>query len=83
LKIQYLATAAAVLAVSLATAPVHAGDDQKEIEKKMIDDAKKTADKAAERAAVPQYEVKKSHDEHIPATEKAAADAARKDKPSK
>ena len=80
MKTQYLAIAVVAIAtIFLATAPLSAGDDKKKIEQEMINEAKK----AAEKGAVPHYEVKKSHDEHIPATEKAAADATRKDKPAK
>ena len=82
MKINYPAIAiAAITTVFLGTSGIKAGDDKKEIEKKMVDEAKKAADKPEEGHT--NYDVKKSHDEHIPATEKAAADATKKDQPKK
>ncbi|HEY6204968.1 MAG TPA: hypothetical protein VIW21_02265 [Chthoniobacterales bacterium] len=82
MKTNYLAIVAAII-VGFSAGPsrIHAGDDKKEIEKKMVDEAKKAADKPEEGHT--NYDVKKSHDEHIPATEKAAADATKKDESKK
>jgi len=79
----YLAIAIAVIVGgSFGTARINAGDDQKKIEKEMIAEAKKAAERPQGNS---NYEIKKSHDpgEHFPATEKAAADATKKDKPNK
>jgi hypothetical protein len=81
MKIQHIAIAtAAILGICLGAAQISAGDDKKETEKRMIDEARKAAEKPQDYT---NYDVKKSHDEHIPATEKAAADATKKDKPNK
>lgn len=72
--------AAAIGCFALGISPMKAGDDKKTVEKRMLEQAKKSGDKADK--ATPRYEVKKSHDEHIPATEKAAADAIRQEKPA-
>ena len=77
MKRYYLAAiAAAIGCFALVISPVKAGDDKKKDEKRIVEQAKKSADKADK--ATPRYEVKKSHDEHIPVTEKAAADATKK-----
>lgn len=81
---------AAITTVFLGTPRLSAGDEKREadkaIEKRMIEDAKKTADKA-ERDSKKRdgnYEVKKSHDpgEHFTATEKAAANGVTSSKPT-
>jgi hypothetical protein len=82
MKTNYLAIIAAIIVVvSAAPSRIHAGDDKKEIEKRMVDEAKKAAERP--ESGHTNYDVKKSHDEHIPATEKAAADATKKDQPKK
>lgn len=50
-------------------------ETDEETRQRMIDEAKEAADRAEQNAGQSQYEVKGPSDQHIPATEKAAADA--------
>ena len=81
MKIRHLATATGIVAsLFLATQPVNADDKEtkKQTEERMIKETKQSADRADNQ--VSHFEVKKTHDDHIKATEKAAGKAAEKDK---
>jgi hypothetical protein len=54
--------------------------DEPEAKKETPKETPKPEPKETQTKTDTNYEVKKSHDEHIPATEKAAAEAAEKDK---
>lgn len=68
-----------VLAVSAATTAY--AETEQQTKERMTKEAKDTADKvekAEKEKSGGDYEVKKSHDEHIKATEKPAADSQKK-----
>ena len=76
-----LLVGSAVLALSYGSASY--AETEQQTRDRMVKEAKESADRAekkADKESGGKYEVKKSHDEHIKATEKAAADAQRKKK---
>ncbi|HWZ42485.1 MAG TPA: hypothetical protein VNW97_03370 [Candidatus Saccharimonadales bacterium] len=83
MKIKYLATLAALIGSFLLATPGVNAYQKKDNQK--IDgakEAKEAADRVQQQQGTSNYEVKKSHDDHIKATEKAAAQAE-KDKGKK
>jgi hypothetical protein len=84
MNFKYSAMLAALIASSLLAMP--GANAQQKKDNQQIDgakEAKEAADRAAKKNPVPSYDVKKSHDEHISATEKAGGEAQRTKKPDK
>ena len=68
-------------ALAMSYASLSYAETEQQTRDRMVKEAKESADQAEKKASKESggdYEVKKSHDEHIPATEKAAADAQQK-----
>jgi hypothetical protein len=76
MKIKYLSALAALIASFwLATPEVNAYQKKDNQQIDAVKEAKEAADNAQKKEGTSNYDVKKSHDDHIKATEKAAAEA--------